>query len=404
MDSELLSQFFDGPTASPADCRAGMEAARRVRAMVDAREAEYVAALQRHSAESPAVFPEGIIAEVNQTGLGAASRLTARADTLTAMPELGEALAAGDTTGGHIDVVARELRSLTPAQRDAVAEQADRLALEAARRTKREYEQLVKGLVAAVTGDDGLDRLARQRRRTRLTFRPEADGMWRLSGVFDPERAATLHARLVAERERRFHDRLPEDAPADPFERQDHLYALALLGLVDGSSPASGASGGAASGADITVLIDARTLLEGRYDGSVCEVLPGGFDLPIETIRRWACQATVTPVVVHPDGTSLWAGRTQRTATAAQRRVLKVWFDTCTTCDTPFEHTQIHHVEWFRDGGRTDIDNMRPLCNACHHMVHEGGWRLTLHPDGSLTVTRPDGTITEHPPPRARAA
>lgn len=394
MDSHLLAARLDGPTATVADCRAGLADVRRVRAMVDAREAALIARLRELSEESPAVFPEGIVAEVNQTGLGAA----ARADVCHAMPQLGAALAAGETTGGHVDV-ATAVRQLTPAQQSAVAAEAERLAAEASRRSRREFERLVKGVVATVTGDDGLDRLTRQRRQTRLSFRPDSDGMWRLSGWFDPERAAVLHARLVAERERRFHDTCPDDAPAHPLERQDHLYALALVGLADGS--AAGSSG---SGPDITVLIDADTLLSGRHEDSLCDVLPGGADLPVDPIRRWACDATVTPVVVHPNGTSLWVGRTQRTATAAQRRVLRAWFDTCTTCTTPFEHTQIHHVEWFRHGGRTDIDNLRPLCTPCHQKVHEGVWTLTLQPDGSVLVTDRAGVITVHPPPKARSA
>ena len=399
MDAHLLAARLAGPMATVADCRTGLADVRRVRAMADAREAELIARLRELSEESPAVFPEGIVAEVNQTGLGAASRVAARADLCQAMPELGAVLAAGETTGGHLDVVAAAVRQLTPTQQAAVVGEAERLAAEASRRSRREFERLVKGVVAAVTGDDGLERLARQRRQTRLTFRPDADGMWHLSGRFDPERAAVLHARLVAERERRFHDTVPDGAPAHPLERQDHLYALALVGLADGSAGRPGSTG-----ADITVLVDAATLLSGRHESSLCDVLPGGADLPIDTIRRWACEASVTPVVVHPDGSSLWVGRTQRTATAAQRRVLRAWFDTCTTCATPFEHTQIHHVDWFRNGGRTDIDNLRPLCTPCHQKVHEGVWVLTLRPDGSLVVTDRDGVVTVHPPPKARSA
>ena len=35
-----------------------------------------------------------------------------------------------------------------------------------------------------------------------------------------------------------------------------------------------------------------------------------------------------------------------------------------------------------------------PLCDRHHHLVHEGGWTLTLQPDRTITLQRPDGTIS----------
>ena len=48
-------------------------------------------------------------------------------------------------------------------------------------------------------------------------------------------------------------------------------------------------------------------------------------------------------------------------------------------------------VPW-EQGGRTDLDNLIPLCTEHHHLVHEGGWSLELHDDRTITLTRPDGT------------
>ncbi|HZY09078.1 MAG TPA: HNH endonuclease, partial [Ilumatobacteraceae bacterium] len=54
--------------------------------------------------------------------------------------------------------------------------------------------------------------------------------------------------------------------------------------------------------------------------------------------------------------------------------------------------------------GLTDIDNLVPLCGRHHHLVHEGSWKLHLAADRTLTITRPDGRISIHDPPRAGAA
>ena len=156
---------------------------------------------------------------------------------------------------------------------------------------------------------------------------------------------------------------------------------------------------------DVTVLIDVRTFLTGdSHEGTVCEAGIGRFGLPVETVRRWACLGSVTPVVVAADGVRLFLGRETRLANRAQRRALRVLYRTCALCDTAFDHCQVHHVAWFRPGGRTDIDNLLPLCNRHHHLVHEGGWVLHLAPDRTLTVTRPGGQVSAHGPPRAKAA
>ena len=62
------------------------------------------------------------------------------------------------------------------------------------------------------------------------------------------------------------------------------------------------------------------------------------------------------------------------------------------------------HVSYWRNGGRTDIRNLLPLCSRHHHLAHEGSWQLTLDPESrALTVIKPGGTRQIHPPPLARA-
>ena len=204
---------------------------------------------------------------------------------------------------------------------------------------------------------------------------------------------------------------LAEEAPSDPIERQQYLAAMALVELLSGAGGAGGIGGaggvgGQSFGPDVTVLIDFRTLLDGqRHPGSVVDAGLGRFGLPIETVRRWACLGTVTPVVVAADGVRLFLGRETRLANRHQRRALRVLYRTCALCDVPFEHTQIHHVSWFsQHEGGTDLPNLLPLCSRHHHLVHEGGWHLRLRDDRTLVVTMPDGSVTSHSPPAQRAA
>jgi hypothetical protein len=58
-------------------------------------------------------------------------------------------------------------------------------------------------------------------------------------------------------------------------------------------------------------------------------------------------------------------------------------------CTRPMD--VIHHIIHWLHGGLTKITNGVPLCLPDHWRVHEGGWRITK---------QPDGTVTMHPPPR----
>jgi len=62
----------------------------------------------------------------------------------------------------------------------------------------------------------------------------------------------------------------------------------------------------------------------------------------------------------------------------------------------------IHHVIWYRNGGRTDIGHLLPVCSKHHHLVHEGGWQLVLDAKRNLTITFPDGAIMTTGPPKRR--
>jgi hypothetical protein len=94
---------------------------------------------------------------------------------------------------------------------------------------------------------------------------------------------------------------------------------------------------------------------------------------------------------------------TNRTANRRQRLALRAMYPTCALCEAPFQQCQIHHVAHWRWLQATQFENLVPLCHRHHHLAHEGRWALRLNEDRSLTVTRPDGTVTVHPPPRSPA-
>jgi len=73
-------------------------------------------------------------------------------------------------------------------------------------------------------------------------------------------------------------------------------------------------------------------------------------------------------------------------------------------CDQPPAACQVHHIRPRRLGGITKLSNLLLLCTF-HHLiaVHRWGWSITLNPDGTTTMTSPDGkrVFHSHSPPNA---
>ena len=76
-------------------------------------------------------------------------------------------------------------------------------------------------------------------------------------------------------------------------------------------------------------------------------------------------------------------------------------------CQQPPAACQVHHIRPRRKGGRTKLSNLLLLCTF-HHLilVHEWDWTIILNPDGTTTMTSPDGSRVYHshgPPPAVAA-
>ena len=140
----------------------------------------------------------------------------------------------------------------------------------------------------------------------------------------------------------------------------------------------------------MSVLIDLDTLRDGLHDHSVCETSTGE-PVPVATIRRLCCDADIIPVVLDGDGVALDVGRAKRVATREQRRALRAMYRTCAHpgCSVGFDDCDIHHVNPWTPTGLTDLDNLLPLCSRHHHLVHEGGWTLTLRADRTTVLVPP---------------
>ena len=111
----------------------------------------------------------------------------------------------------------------------------------------------------------------------------------------------------------------------------------------------------------------------------------------VRTMERLACQAGIVPVRTDPRGRPLDVGRTQRTATAKQRRALGLRDPGCRFpgC-TATRHLHVHHAREWADGGTTDLDNLIHLCSFHHRFIHRAGWQVRPAGAGAFTFLDAD--------------
>jgi hypothetical protein len=98
------------------------------------------------------------------------------------------------------------------------------------------------------------------------------------------------------------------------------------------------------------------------------------------TIRAWACDAELIPVVLGGDGEVLDLGRSQRLFTRKLRRAITARDGGCTApgCTIPAPWCEAHHIEHWEHGGPTSVDNGVLLCSHHHHAVHAGAWTISM--------------------------
>ena len=399
---------LDPTGLSRTEVNAALKSLAKVRSWADARHVVLTRRLKHIADTSPEVSPQADVAAASRSGRRDADRAVARVDALDSVPELETSLEAGGVSGAHVDVLANALSGLKPEDQEALAADADRLVAIAERCTPEEFAKVLRREVARLDARSGEERLIRQRSNTRLRYWFDRDtGMWHLRGEFDPETGLHLQGRIDNTVEALFHAAVPDTCPTGDA-KHDHLRGLALAQLILGGRSDIDGDTNADTGRkiDVCVVIDLDTLLHGLHDHSLIDNGTTA-DLPIESYRRMACNAAIIPIVLNSDGVIVDMGREIRLANRAQRRALRAMYDTCAIpgCTVKSSHCQPHHIHWWRHGGPTDLHNLVPLCSRHHHHAHEGGWKLAIHPNRSLTITYPDHTThTTGPPATQRAA
>ena len=348
---------------------------------------------------------ESLLGDQGQRPSKESATINKRVPACDAMPKFEAALAAGSISGGHVDAVASVLGRLDAEIRAAFVAEQDGMLAAAQRERVEDFASGCRDLARFLTAerdrrtgaDTEMEELTRQRAASKIRqWTNSESGMMHTHVELDPVRGAKLK-KALADMLRR-HRKVEANAgvPWDQLEVDSFLNGIdRAVGLGSSEAPADCASARHnVRVPEIGVFVDLATLLDGLHEHGICETYDG-IPVPISEVRRLCCDADIIPYVLDGDGEVTDLGRSTRTVSRAQRRKLRAMHKTCVGhgCNVGFEQCEIHHVIFWRFDGKSNIDNLVPVCSKHHHLAHEGGWTLSMSSDRIVTWTRPDGTI-----------
>ncbi len=134
-------------------------------------------------------------------------------------------------------------------------------------------------------------------------------------------------------------------------------------------------------------------------DPARCHVEDGPA-ISVSTAQTIACSASLTWMLHDSAGKLLDLGRRRRRPNAALRRAARER-DKC-RCRFPgceSRRVDLHHIQYWSNGGRTKLDNLVSLCKYHHMLVHDRGYLIAAARDGTFSFYRPDGAAVPASPP-----
>lgn len=213
----------------------------------------------------------------------------------------------------------------------------------------------------------------------------DREGMVHLSAIFAPEDGTFVKSALdlllgpriggprLADKKSISDARVLQDDPRSV----DQLTAGALVALVKAGAAVEHSAVLAKKRPAVQIIVTASELT--RPDGDGVAFIEGtGIPVTMNTVDRLVCESGYQPVVIAADGSPLDLGREHRLFQPAQRVVLNTVQGGCVWpgCEKPPSFCEIHHIEHWHTGGKTDIADGVLLCKHHHLLLHSNGWRI----------------------------
>lgn len=311
---------------------------------------------------------------------GAAADLSNVGEQISNLPNTIEAVREGKIGFAHAAIIARHAQVITHSQS---AEPFDETAfLKAAERNSVSRLWYHATHVWHRMDPEGLaDEQRRAAEERYLRFSDGEDGTMYVKGAFDTAAGATIRTALEP------YAQPLGDSDKRGLERRqaDAWLEQSAVALDTGTVPQHGS---VRPHVQVTTTLETLQGLIGAPAGEMALSLP----ISSKTVRRLACDSSITRVLLGGDSAVIDAGRAKRVVANGTRRLLEARDRHCRWpgCERPASRTSAHHILHWAQGGKTDLSNMILLCQHHHWMVHEGGWRLSLAADGRVISIPPE--------------
>ncbi len=372
--------------ASGAGLAEGMQALGELSAVAEGSEVAITAeAIDRGEPAlqtPPVTAREWVVANHRRYAVAGASRVVQVAEACRDPRHgiLRDAVVSGRVSIGTAKVAVTEMRMLRPHLRPEAVDSvwAGLMAL-GERHDPRTVRRLREELLARYGADGAFeDTEDRASRGTSLSAGREiAPGLWEYLLRLPRSGRAVLEAAIG-----------PLSAPA-PVEGEpdlrphDQRRAEALI-AVTGRAQAAGDRTWSSTKAQVFVTVSLEDLQRRVGSGALLGGLTSGELATPETVRRWACDATIIPALLGARGEVVDLGRAERLFTPAQVKRLWLRDRHCTYpgCDAPASWCDAHHLVHWADGGASDLSNAALLCQRHHTTVHSQRYRGWVTADG----------------------
>lgn len=384
-----VTRDFEVSVEVPAVDPAGMSSDMRRAALASVRQAEAQLAgwkirlVNAERDQHGVGAAETAVREELQTSKREAKRDVETAASLSGLAETWRALEAGEIPQKHAWLIAKAA-SEGPIDETALTEAAKQQPYDQFARTLRQQQR-------ELSTDDCQSILDRQcEKRTARMFESREDGMFVVSGEFDPITGNRI-ALALSDKERQLWGKENPKERRTPQQRMADALAELILEPKSGRSPRTA----------LLVIADYDVVHRELVNARLCDGAP----IPVGELRRLACDADILPGVFRAKTQELWLGRKRRIATEAQRAALALRDQGCIGCDANPAWCQAHHIKPWSWGGPTNLDNLVLVCARCHHNVHDDGWEVAKCPTTGRYDLRPPpepfpgtGTAIDQPP------
>ncbi|MCI0678092.1 MAG: HNH endonuclease [Actinobacteria bacterium] len=299
--------------------------------------------------------PTAYLAHQGRMSPGHARRVVANANAAETAPASFAAWEDGRVSTDQavqLFALAEALPDVFPMAEETIVEIIEDLTVPATARALEYWRQ-------SVDGPSDLDPETQMMRRG-VSLSKTTQGMRRIDGWLTAVAGEALEVALGA--------LLPppdvDDHRTPRQRRHDALEDLALAHLDHGNTPVVGGE------KPHIMLVTDLDALRGLA-GGIHETLDGEV-IDVDTLRRIACDASITRIVLGGNSEILDVGRKTRVWTAAQRRAIIARDRHCTApgCERPPDWCDIHHVDHWACGGTTSVDKGKLFCRFHHIREH----------------------------------